>query len=581
MEKEGYISYVIKIGSKSYDSQGPIISVSTDFEINRIPTATIVLIDGDPNSQDFVLSVEAQFKLGTEVTISLGYKGINAEVFKGNIISSTIRSLGTRGMSLKIDCSHKTIKLTKGRKAKFFEEKTDEDIIKALFTGNGLTAKVTSTATFVAHPTFLQYDITDWDLLITRCEVNSLNVLFSGADVNIVDAKLTGTAADTYTFGLDIMEFESEVSSEEQFKKVEAHTWSSDTQKLLSSVAKKTDFEQLETGFAKAELVKAISPASVELFHGGEMPKSELDAWGKSTYTKGGVSKVRGRLKILGDNVLKLGDEVELKGLGTNYSGVVMVTGLRQEYSGQGWVTHIQFGLSARRFVAKPEVQAPAAGGLTSAMSGLQIGKVLKIDGDPQHRIQIALPVSGAETKVWARMVFEDAGNNRGRIFWPEVDDEVIVGFLNDDPRNPIILGSVYSKKNVPPIKPDAKNEERAIISKSDVRITINEKDKSIEIKTPGGNKIFVDDKGKSITLEDQHKNTIVMEKAGITIKSMGDITLDATKKINLKAKADVSIEGVNIASKAKAKFSGEGKAGAEIKTSAIAIIKGSMVKIN
>jgi hypothetical protein len=71
------------------------------------------------------------------------------------------------------------------------------------------------------------------------------------------------------------------------------------------------------------------------------------------------------------------------------------------------------------------------------------------------------------------------------------------------------------------------------------------------------------------------------MEKAGITIKSMGDITLDATKKINLKAKADVSIEGVNIASKAKAKFSGEGKAGAEIKTSAIAIIKGSMVKIN
>ena len=46
--------------------------------------------------------------------------------------------------------------------------------------------------------------------------------------------------------------------------------------------------------------------------------------------------------------------------------------------------------------------------------------------------------------KIWARMIFEDAGNNRGKIFWPEKDDEVIIGFLNSDPRNPIVLGSLF-----------------------------------------------------------------------------------------------------------------------------------------
>ena len=81
--------------------------------------------------------------------------------------------------------------------------------------------------------------------------------------------------------------------------------------------------------------------------------------------------------------------------------------------------------------------------------------------------------------------------------------------------------------------------------------------------------------------MEDQHKNTIKMEKSGVTITSKGDITLDATKKINLKAKGDVAIEGTNISSKAKAKFSADGKAGVDVTTSAIAVLKGSMVKIN
>ena len=276
-----------------------------------------------------------------------------------------------------------------------------------------------------------------------------------------------------------------------------------------------------------------------------------------------------------------MGDIINIDGIGKKFSGEVMITALVQELSDRGWFTHIQFGLPNEWFPEKFEISSRAIIGSGVGVSGLQIGTVLKIDGDPQHKIQIALPIGGQKIKIWARMVFEDAGNNRGRVFWPEKDDEVIVGFLNDDPRNAIILGSVYSKKNVPPIKPDTKNEVRAIVSKSDVRISINEKDKSIVVKTPGGNQITIDDKKESIIMEDQHKNTIKMEKSGVTITSKGDITLDATKKINLKAKGDVAIEGTNISNKAKAKFSADGKAGVDVTTSAIAVLKGSMVKIN
>ncbi|MDB4533902.1 type VI secretion system tip protein VgrG [Vicingaceae bacterium] len=581
VNKGGYISYKIKIGGKEYVSSGPIISIQTFCEINRIPTATLILVDGDPSTQTFELSSDTNLDPGKEIEIELGYKGTNKPLFKGIIVRHSIKSSGALGIYLKIECKHSALKMTLGRKVRYFEEKDDKAIITELFKDNKLTG-VTYKGEFIKNASFLQFDITDWDFMMTRCEANSKLVLFDVDKVIVDDAKISGEPVQTYFFGKDIIEFESEVDTEHQLQKVESYSWDSNTQKVISSVAKPSDFKQLENkGVKQADLKALVSPTSYELFHGGEMVKAELDGWGKAKFTKSSLSKIKGRLKIVGDNSLKLGDVIEIKGIGDKFSGKVLITALRNDYSESGWVTDIQFGLTNTWLIEKPNVNSLPAGGLNSAVHGLQIGKVLKIDGDDQHRVQIALPIGGEKAKIWARMAFGDAGNKRGHIFWPEKDDEVIVGFLNDDPRNPIILGSLYSKKNVPAIKPDAKNPEKGFISKSDVRIVINDEDKSVVIKTPGGNSVTIDDKKKSIEIADQHKNVIKMAKAGITITSKGDITLDATKKINLKAKADVAIEGMNVKIKAKTKFAAEGAAGADIKSSAIASVKGSMVKIN
>jgi Rhs element Vgr protein len=583
LKQEGYISYKITVGSKTYKSEGPLLSLSATLEVNRIPEAIITFVDGDPNNKEFELHDDKDFSAGKKVTISLGYEGKNELIFEGILLSSSIRSLDKRGMSMQIRCSHEAVKMTISKRIRFFEKKDDKAIITELFKENGLTGKFSGKGSFIKHESFLQFDITDWDFFLNRAEFNSKIVLFDGDKVEAVDAKISGSPVHTFIFGTDIIEFESEVSAENQYKKIEAHTWDSDTQKIVSKVAKESDFKQFEgnSGVKKSELEKVVSPSSYELFHGGEMSNAEIEGWGKAQFTKGSLSKTRGRLKVLGASSFKLGDVIKLEGLGTKFSGEVMITGLVHEYNSRGWYTHIQFGLTNEWFVQQFDINKSSVLGSGAGVNGLQIGTVIKIDGDPQHRIQIALPIGGQKIKIWARMAFEDAGNNRGRIFWPEKDDEVIVGFLNNDPRNAIIIGSVYSKKNVPPIKPDAKNEVRAIVSKSDVRISINEKDKSIVVKTPGGNQITIDDKKESIIMEDQHKNTIKMEKSGVTITSKGDITLDATKKINLKAKGDVAIEGTNISSKAKAKFSADGKAGVDVTTSAIAVLKGSMVKIN
>jgi uncharacterized protein involved in type VI secretion and phage assembly len=228
--------------------------------------------------------------------------------------------------------------------------------------------------------------------------------------------------------------------------------------------------------------------------------------------------------------------------------------------------------------------------GLLPSVSGLQNGVVKQIEDDPnnEHRILITLPTLG--TDIWARQAGFYASKGNGSFFLPEVDDEVIVGFLNDDPRYAIILGSVYSSKNAPPYTADKENTIKAFVSKNELKVEMNDKDKVLTIATPAGNTFMLSDKDKSITVEDQHKNAITMNSGGITIKSAKDLTLDAGGKLNLKAKqnvdvaaagGDVTLKGLNVTGTGKVGATLKGGATAELSAGGQTTVKGAMVMIN
>jgi Rhs element Vgr protein len=581
-KKEGYVSFELKIGSKKYASSGPLLSLETYYEVNRIPTATIIFKDGDPSKQEFKLSSEKHMSPGEKVEISLGYKGSNKPVFKGVIIRHSIRASKAIGTYLKIECKHPVFNMTVGKSVRYFEKKDDKAILQSLFSENKVSPVKLSGA-FIKKDSYLQYNTNDWDLALSRTSINSKLISFDLDKVVIEDPKIAGGPKDTFEFGKELYDYDAEINAEFQMPKVEAFSWDSKTQKAIKGTNTSSSIKQLENSGAKhSDLKKVIPRKSYEYYHGGELTKSELDKWTKSKSIESSLNKIIGSFKIKGENGLKLGDIVELKGLGSKFSGKVLVTGLRNDFSKEGWFTDVQFGYSSRGLSgSKSTDEYGNPVGETILTRGLQVGKVLKIDGDPENRIQIALPVGGEKIKVWARMATEDAGNKRGFVFWPEKGDEVIVGFLNDDPNFPIVLGSVYSKKNAPAFKPDPKNPEKGIITKSDIRIIFNDKDKQVVIKTPGGNSISLDDKKKSILLKDQNNHIVKLDKKGITMVSKGDITLNASKNVNIKGKSKILIDGMNVTAKAKTKLLAQGGAGVDIKSSAIASIKGSLVKIN
>jgi uncharacterized protein involved in type VI secretion and phage assembly len=222
------------------------------------------------------------------------------------------------------------------------------------------------------------------------------------------------------------------------------------------------------------------------------------------------------------------------------------------------------------------EIDDKPAASMMAAIHGLQIGIVTALEKDPENefRIKVKVPVINKDDEgVWSRLATPDAGNNRGIVIRPEVGDEVIVGFINDDPRDAIVLGCLHSSKNAAPIEAKDDNHQKGWITRSEMKIVLDDDKKTILISTPADNKIQLSEDEKSIMIQDQNGNKIQMNSDGITMESCKDVKIKAT--------GDIKMEGINIEAKASAGLKAQGSASAEISSSATTTVKGSIVMIN
>jgi Rhs element Vgr protein len=202
------------------------------------------------------------------------------------------------------------------------------------------------------------------------------------------------------------------------------------------------------------------------LQHTGKVADDELKAWSDAKLMRSRLSKIKGKVKIQGFSDIKPGNTIDLTGFGDRFNGVAFVSSVAHRMSAEtSWMTEIEFGLTKDWFIdSYDDITDKPASGLVPAVRGLQIGIVTNIHEDPEgeERIRVRLPIIDNENDgVWARLVSTDASGSRGLVFRPEVGDEVIVGFLNDDPRDPVILGSVFSSAKPSPISPEEENNEK------------------------------------------------------------------------------------------------------------------------
>lgn len=235
---------------------------------------------------------------------------------------------------------------------------------------------------------------------------------------------------------------------------------------------------------------------------------------------------------------------------------------------------------------------------------------------------------SDEKSSCWVRVAHSSAGNTWGSFTLPRIGQEVIVDFLEGDPDQPIITGSVYNEDNKPPFDlpknqtqsgvrtrsstggdtktfnelrfEDKKGEEeiylhaerdfnrvvenddtltvgletkdkgdQTIEIHNDRSVTLNEGNDLLEIKK--GNRDVKLKKG-DLTIQVGQSKLIMKNDGKITLKGL-EITLDAGMKVKIKGGIEVMVEG-------GAKTKVKGGAMLELEGGAMAKLKGGITMI-
>ncbi|GJL83490.1 MAG: type IV secretion protein Rhs [marine bacterium B5-7] len=575
------VTYSLLVDGSELPQTVEVLSIVTEREANRVPRACLVIRDGDIAAEDFPISNEEYFVPGKELEIKAGHASQEKTIFKGIIIKHGIKVRGRGDSSLRVDCWDAAVKMTVGRKSRFFIDKKDSDVFADILGEYGLTADIAATGS--KHSELVQYYATDWDFVLSRADANGLLVIVDDGVVAVQPPKLDGAAELSILLGGTIYEFDAQIDARHQFQSVRAHGWDYSSQHVTTKDGIAPSPSPIGN-LSESDLAKAIGLEKLELRHTGRLDDQELKAWADSQLVRSSLAKIIGRAQVPGFPDVKPGQLVGISGVGDRFNGKAYITAVRQEIVGGAWRTEIQFGLSPERFACRESIVDVAAAGLVPALHGLHIGIATALEGDPdgEDRIQVQIPLIDAEGDgIWARWLCPYAGADRGVFFRPEIGAELIVGFLNKDPRDPIVLGMVHSSQKPAPIQLSNDNHEKAIVTREGMRVHFDDDKKVVTIDTPGGNSVVLSDDGQSITLTDQHSNSMTMNSDGITLDA-SKITLKSQQEIKIEAGTDFKVKsGANAEIKAGAQLKVDGGAGADLTTSAIATIKGSLVKIN
>ncbi len=576
------VTFDILAGGQVIDPGYQLISLVVTKEINRIPTARLIIRDGDAAEEDFEISNKADFVPGKELLIKLGRDRENTPVFKGIITKHAIKIRENGNADLLIEARDASVRMAIGRHSRYYEDRKDSEVIEEVVgMYSGLKKDVETTS--LKHKELVQQHATDWDFILSRADANGKLVIVDDGKISVKKPDTSQSPVLGLLYGSTIRAFEAEMDARNQWKKVVARSWDYANQDLFEAESTSASFSE-HGNIPGSDLAETINLAEYELRHTGHLLTEELAEWAKACMLKSRLSKIRGRAKVIvGNSDVKPGTIVDLQGVGDRFNGKAYVTAVRHEVGDGEWDTHIQFGLDPKWFASNEDIVDFPAAGLTPAIHGLQIGKVLQLQDDPdgEDRILVKLPIidkNGAG--VWARVASLDAGQERGAFFRPEIDDEVVVGFLNADPRDAVVLGMLHSSAKPAPITAQDVNHEKGFTTRSKMHIHFNDDTKTITIDTPAGNSITIDESSKSIEIKDQNNNKVALAPAGITVDSPKEVTINAGTNIKISAGAQLTVEAAQIGLKASGPFEAQG-ATAKLAGQGITEVTGSLVKIN
>lgn len=234
---------------------------------------------------------------------------------------------------------------------------------------------------------------------------------------------------------------------------------------------------------------------------------------------------------------------------------------------------------------------------------------IVKSNYDILHSGMVKVNIKGPDGKdiesEWMPVASPYAGNKSGFYALPDVGATVLIGYVDDNPASPMVIGSVWStqgvsKSSLPTNAANSKNTTKVFVSSKGNTIKFDESSESpcVEIISAKKQSIKFDDKSGSIKITSKSGDSQIeldgkSGKISISAKDtvsfkVGGKSVMELKKTGVEIKSDsIKLEGKQLKMKGnQAKLEGsqvniKAEGNLSVESSTMAQIKGTMLKLN
>ena len=518
------------------------------------------------------------FKVGAELEVKLGSteETTTQTLFKGEIV--TVEPTFQAGhVAMVVRAYDRSHRMMRSRKQRTFLNQTISDIVKKVAGDSGI--RVSGASSGAPLDFVLQHNETDWDFVWRLAKRIGFEFI---CDDKTAEFKKPNPNAESVslTYPDDLYEFRPRLTAVQQVEKVIVRGFDLKAKKSVTRT--KTTPEQVTSaGIQRSEMVKAFPGASLEIAGQSFNKSEEADSMAQAALDKLANAYLAAEGACFGDPRIKAGVKLEVKGIGSKYSGTYRVAKAVHSISGGGgYTTSFSNSVGEHTLLG----QAGGGNGGPASIDSIVVAVVTNNnDPDKLGRVKVKFPSLTEQESFWAPVLLPSAGKERGISMLPVPDEQVLVAFENGDPSFPYVLGSVFNGKDKP-------GDEMAVADgsfamKSDHKALIAAQE-DIKLRTEKGKWIIEVNSGEiteTVKSPGNYTGTFdgkwnVTASQAITVESKQGVTIKAPS-ITLEAQGSLSLKGATVTVEAQSQLQLKG-AQVSVNGSAMVAISGGLINI-
>lgn len=414
-------------------------------------------------------------------------------LFHGEITALEYGYEASHGQTLRVRCYDKLNRLRKRQPVRVHVQVTPADLAREMVGDLGLTVEASEDGPL--SQTLIQQRQSDLDLLVELSQRFGLYLTLREDVLHLIALQGMGAGIEL-ELGKSLLEARLEVNAQPACRSVQAKGWDvsrvepHESRASSSRVGRQVDAEAPPERFGSSgerTLADEVLPSDE---HASAVAQAELDLRTAQEVTLWGVAE--------GDADLLPGALVHVSGVARELEGPYVLTS----------VTHL---VNRRTGFVSELSTVPPTLDKSGAPVNVAWGTVTAVD-DPDElgRVRVSLPTLGKVETYWMQVMMAGAGKDKGFVFLPDVDDQVLVLFVGGEVTQGVVLGGLYGTKG-----PDDYGVEGTSIRR-------------FTWVTPGGQKIKIDDTKESIRLETKGGSFLEFSPEKARLHSAVDLEIEA-----------------------------------------------------